>query len=100
MRSIQAMTGEVKLPPVSNVLNLRNIITASPISISGDRVAERYVITYVPQAVASFPVYKEKLRWDGTRWVWEHHDFSDVAFRKSYKDAMLNLEFRFRGFIK
>lgn len=97
MQSVTAMTEEVKLPLVSKVLNLRNIITASPINISGERMAERYVVTNVPQALAPFSIYKEELRWSGSRWMWEHAAFKDAAYRTTYKDAMLNLEFRFAG---
>jgi hypothetical protein len=91
------MTEEVKLPAVSKVLNLRNIITATPINVSGERKAERYVITHVQQALAPFSIYKEELRWNGARWIWEHVVFTDSAFRTSYKDAVANLNFRLHG---
>ncbi len=83
--------------PVSRVLNLPFVITASPVDCSSQHFAKRYVITYNQLATGPFAVYTESLRWNGYLFIWEHASFGDGTYRPSYRAAFDNLEFRFRG---
>ncbi len=76
---------ELKLPPVSRVINKPEVITATPIQIPLDppHRAVRYVIaTY---SDAAYGIYKETLKWNPYQAMWEHSSFTEESFRFTYK---------------